>query len=502
MPQFWAKLQRLIGGKRRFEDDLRDEMRAHLDFEIEDSLARGVPPDTARNDAQRRFGNAAIIAERSRDAWDFHWLAGLVRDLRYSARSLARRPAFAAVALVSLAVALGANTAVFSFANAILLKTLPVAGADRLIVLRQKNEQFHMENCCFSYPFFQALRKQPGDFEDILATAQTDVTLTDREESERLTAEVVSGNYFHMLGLRPAAGRLLDESDDAVEGAGPVCVIGYKIWQERFAGNPETVGRQVLLNGHPFRIVGVSQRGFGGASLHTPSDLQVPTSMTETFFETKRGALGFGFLFLIPRLKPSVSRPHAAAWLNSVGHVLQESTGIHMGKHDDFLLSDGSQGIDPRREEMGKPVIVLLLLVGVLLLVACANLSALLLVRSVERTREAGVRAAIGASRATLFRQFLAEALLLAAVGGALGWALSLGLVRVLLSLLPRDPSLAQVVHPDATVFAFTAALTLLAALLFGLLPAFRASRADPLPAIHGTALAAPGRAAASHPAL
>ncbi|MGA7235648.1 MAG: ABC transporter permease, partial [Bryobacteraceae bacterium] len=327
MPTFWAKLRRLLSGERRFEDDLRDEMRAHLQFEIEESLARGVPPETVRADAQRRFGNATTIAERSRGAWDFQWLADLVRDLRYSTRSMLRRPAFAAVALISLAVALGANTAVFSFANAILLKTLPVAGADRLISLRQKNEQFHMENCCFGYPFFQALRKQPGVFEDILATSQLDITLTDREETERLPAELVSGNYFRMLGVHPAAGRLLDETDDAVEGARPVCIISYKLWQERYAGDPGIVGRQVLLNGHPFRIVGVSQRGFGGASLRTPSDLQVPTSMAETFFEMKRNT--FGFLFLIPRLKRGVSLSHAAAWLNSVGRALQDATGLH-----------------------------------------------------------------------------------------------------------------------------------------------------------------------------
>ena len=493
MAPSWAKLRRLLSGKRRFEDGLRDEMRAHLEFEIEDSLASGIPPEKARADAQRRFGNAATIAEHTRSAWDFYWLADLARDLRYSARSMARRPGFAAVAIVSLAVALGANTAVFSFANAILLKTLPVAGADRLIALRQKNEQFHMENCCFGYPFFQALRKQPGDFEDVLATSPLeDITLTDREESERLSAELVSGNYFRMLGIHPAAGRLLDETDDAAEGASPVCVISYKLWQERFAGDPAVVGRQVLLNKRPFRIVGVTQRGFGGASLRAPSDVLAPTAMAETFFEMKRNT--FGFLFLIARLKPGVSRQHAAAWLNSVGHALQEGTGRHMGKHDDFLLYDGSQGINSRREEMGKPVLVLLLLVGILLLVACANLSALLLVRSVERTREAGVRAAIGASRSTLFRQFLAEAVLLAAAGGAIGWALALGLVRALLGLLPSDKSLAQIVHPDATVFAFTAGLTLLAALLFGLLPAWRAPRADPLRAIHGTVLAAPGR--------
>jgi predicted permease len=489
---FWAKLRSLLLGRRSFENDLRDEMRAHLEFEIEDSLANGMPPEEASSDAQRRFGNTAAIAERSREAWDFHWLADLARDLRYSVRSLSRRPIFAAVAVASLAVALGANTAVFSFANAILLKTLPVAGAGRLVIVRQRNEMFHMENCCFGYRFFQAMRKQPGDFEDILAVSPQDITLADREETERVSAEFVSGNYFHMFGIHPAAGRLLDEADDAVENASPVCVISYKLWQERFAGNPAAVGRQVLLDGHPFQIAGVSQRAFNGASLREPGDIQIPSSMVEMFTEMKRDT--FGFLFLIARLKPDVTMPRAVAWLNSSGPAIQRATGPRMGPHDDFLLYDGSQGISPRSEELGKPVLVLLLLVGVLLAVACANLSALLLVRSAERTREAGVRAAIGASRFILFRQFLAEALLLATAGGALGWVLSLGLVRVLVGLAPRDESLAQVVQPDATVFAFAATITLFAALLFGLLPAWRASRADPLPAILGAILAAPGR--------
>jgi predicted permease len=492
MSALWAKLRSLLTGRRGLENDLRDEMRAHLEFEIEDSLANGLPPEEASSDAQRRFGNTAAIAERSREAWDFHWLADLARDLRYSVRSLSRRPVFAAVAVVSLAVALGANTAVFSFANAILLKTLPVAGAKRLVILRQKNEMFHMENCCFGYRFFQAMRKQSGDFEDILAVNSRDITLTDRDETERVSAEFVSGNYFHMFGVHPAVGRLLDEADDAVEGASPVCVISYKLWQERFAGDPAAVGRKVQLDGHPFQIVGVSQRGFSGASLRELGDLQIPTSMVEPFMEMKRDT--FGFLFLIARLKPGVTMPRAVAWLNATGPAVQRGTGPRMGPHDDFLLYEGSQGISPRSEELGKPVVVLLLLVGVLLLVACANLSALLLVRSAERTREAGVRAAIGASRSILFRQFLTEAVLLATAGGAIGWVLSLGLVRVLLGLLPRDESLAQVVQPDVTVFGFAAAVTLLAAFLFGFLPAWRASRADPLPAIHGAALAAPGR--------
>ena len=491
MRVWWAKLRSLLNGKGRLEEELREEMRAHLEFEIEESLTRGVPKEVARADAQRRFGNTVAIAERTREAWSFHWLAALARDVRYGARSMGRRPGFTAVAVLSLAAALGANTAVFSFVNTIVLKKLPVADAARLVLLRQKNEQFHMENCCFSYAFFEELRRQPGDFEDVLAMSPVDVTLTDREETERLRAEVVSGNYFRMLGVRPAKGRLLDESDNGADGANPVCVIGYKLWQERFAGDPAVIGRRVMLNNQPFHIVGVSQRGFGGASLHAPSDLQAPASMAETFWGTKRDT--YSFLFLIARVQRGASVTQAAARLNTEGRQIQKVTGPRMGPHDDFLLYDGSQGINSGQERLGKPVLVLLLLVGVLLLVACANLSALLLVRSVERTREAGLRAAIGASRAVLFRQFATEAGLLAAAGGACGWALALGLIRILIHLLPQDDGLTKLVHPDWLVFGFTAGATLVAGLLFGLLPAWRASRADPLPAIHGAVLMHPG---------
>jgi predicted permease len=485
---WWSKLR----GRRGRENELRDEMAAHLEFEIDEQLAAGKPTDQAQLAARRSFGNATTILERTRETWTVRWIEAPVRDLHWALRSMARRPGFTAVAVVSLAIALGANTAVFSFVNAIVLKTLPVTDPARLTILRQKNEQFHMENCCFSYAFFNELRRQRGDFEDVLGIFRNDVILTDREETERLRAEAVTGNYFRMLGVRPAAGRLLDETDDGVEGANPVCVISYKLWQDRFAGDATVIGRPVLVNRQPFRIVGVTERGFTGASLHDPADLQAPTSMTETLLGMKRGESGF--LNLVARLKPGITVVHAAAWLNGMGRQIQGVTGPQMGPHDDFLLYDGSQGINSGRDRMGKPVLILLFLVGLLLLAACANISALLLVRSVERTREAGMRAAIGASRAVLFRQFLTEAALLAAAGGAAGWMVALVLIRMLLHLLPQADGLIQLVRADALVFTFSASIVLLAAILFGLLPAWSASRADPLSAIHGTALARPGR--------
>src|SRR5579885_1885238 len=325
--------ERMWWRRKRSEEELQQEMAAHLEFEVEERIARGMAPDAARAAARRRFGNATAIAERTREVWSIRWLEAAARDVRYAWRAMARRPAFTAVAVGSLAIALGANTAVFAFVNAIVLKRLPaftavavgslaialgantavfafvnaivlkrlpVAGAERLVILRQKNEQFHMANCCFGYPFFRELRRARTDFEDVLAVSPADATMTDRGETEKLKIELVSGNYFRMLGVRAAAGRLLDDADDAVEGASPVCVISDRLWQERFAGDPGVIGRKVLLDDKPVQIVGITQKGFRGASLHNPADLEAPTAMASAFYGDNRAT--FGFLTLLARL--------------------------------------------------------------------------------------------------------------------------------------------------------------------------------------------------------
>ncbi len=227
-------------------------------------------------------------------------------NVRYAARSLRRSPLFTAVAVFSLAAGIGANTAVFSFVRAIVLERLNVNDADRLVILRQQNEMFHMENCCFPYKVFREIRREDSDFEDVLAVAERDIKMTDRGETERLQAELVSGNYFRMLGVRAAAGRLIDDTDDVAEGASPVCVIGYKLWQERYGGRADAIGRQVLINNKPFQIVGVSQPGFSGASLHDPRDLQISSSMIKVF-DGEDSRDSYGWAEVIARLKPGVT---------------------------------------------------------------------------------------------------------------------------------------------------------------------------------------------------
>jgi predicted permease len=471
--------------RRHREEDLERELRCHLDLEAQEQSEAGAPNEEARYGAQRALGNATLVKEDTRAMWEWSSMERLWQDLRYAARMMARRPVFTAIAVLSLAIALGANTAVFSFARAVVFKSLPVPGADRLVILRQRNETFHIENCCFPYPFFEELRKQDAGFEEIVAVNPTELKLTDAGQTEKLHAEIVSGNYFQMFGVRPAAGRLLSDSDEQAGGASHVCVISYRLWQERFGGRPDVIGRRVLLNGEPFQIAGVSEAGFLGAALHEPHDLQIPGS-TAAYNREAGDVSGWGQL--VARLKPGVTLDQAQARLNVIGKQVERVAGPKMSEHDDFLLRDGSQGIDSRKEQFGRPLLLLLLLVVVVLFVACANLAALLLVRSVERMREAGMRVALGASRLALFRQFLIESLLLSLTGGLAGWLLAGVLIQVLLDLLgPQASGLENHVRPDEPLFLFSAAAALIAGLIFGILPAWRAAHADPIPAVHGT---------------
>ena len=458
--------------RRKRERDLERELQAHLDLEAEES---GGDPFAAR----RATGNRTLIQEDTRAMWGWTQCSQLARDLRQGARMMRRRPVFTAVAILSLAIGIGANTAIFSFANAILIRTLPVAGASRLLILRQHNEAFHMENCCIRMNIFPQLRSQDLGFEDVLGISLEDVLVTDRGRSERLAAEFVTPNFSAMLGVRAVAGRMLSDEDGAANGVA-VTVISHRLWTERFGAQADTIGRQIEIDGTPFQIVGVSQPGYSGMSLNYPRDLQIPASMMAKMSH------GNG-LEVVGRLRRGVSQGQALERLNAVGKRLEREAGLRIHDKDDFRFLDGSQGLDSSKETFGGPVLVLTLLVGVVFLVACANLTALLLVRSVERSQEASMRVALGASRLALFRQFFAESLMLAGIGGAAGWGVASLLVTILSSYLAaQNPTLSTQVRPDATVFAFAVLVTVGAAILFGTWPAWRASRADPLPAIHG----------------
>lgn len=485
----WNKIK-LWMRRKRAELDLADEVRLHMELRARKLREAGMPEEESRREAARQFGNRTLIVEATRETWSWAWVGHLGRDLRYAVRGLRRSPSFSLVAIISLAAALGANTAVFAFARAIVVNMLRAPGAERFVILRQHYEMFHMENCCFSYPFFEALRRQDPDFEGALAVTGMDVDLTDQEQTEKLHAELVSGDYFEMLGGRAALGRLIDETD-ASRGGAPVCVISYRLWQERFGGRADVIGRRVLVNTSPFEIVGVSARDFAGSTLYEAHDLQLPASAMKIFYgDTNPNAIMW--IQIIARLRKGVSPAQATARLNAIGQAIEKETGPFLDGTDQgknpFRLADGSQGLDSKKEQFEKPVLMLFALVGVVLIVACANLAALLLVRSVERSTEAGVRLALGGSRAALVRHFLAESVALALAGGALGWGIAQALTAALVRILGSDgEELTRYVRPDATVFAFSAAAALAAGLLFGILPAWRAAQCDPLRAMRGS---------------
>jgi predicted permease len=473
--------------------ELDEEMRTHLELRARRLRELGLDAKGANDEACRRFGNRTQMAEASRDEWSFRWLSDLVRDIRFATRSLRRRPGFALIAMLSLAVTLGANTAVFSFVSAIVVQQLSAPGAGRFVILRQHNEQFHMENCCFQFRFYQQLKNQDVGFEDLTALSQLEVTFTDREQTEKLKAEIVSDNYFRFLGAHPAAGRLEDLGNETASATN--CVISYRLWQERFGGDPAVVGRRVLINGVPLQIAGVTDRAFSGASLYSVTDVQLPAAMTSTLFGGDRDSMTWAEV--IGRMRPGVTPAQVLSRLNVVGLAIERNAGMRLSERDAFILRDGSHGLDSKKDEFGKPVLLLLGMVGLVLLVACANLAALLIVRNVERATEAGVRLALGGSRGALVRQFLAESLVLAGAGGVLGLGCAVTLTTALLKLLgPQGEGLDRYIRPDAQMFLFTGAMTFGACLLFGLLPAWRAAQCDPMPAIRGVSSAAPGRRA------
>ncbi|MBN9661831.1 MAG: ABC transporter permease [Acidobacteria bacterium] len=492
--EVWRQLTHLFQ-RDRLEEELDEEMRLHLELRARKLRAQGVEAEEADYAARRQFGNAAAYRENSHDVWAFRWLEQLAADVRLAVRTSRKSPSFTLLALGSLSLGLAANTAIFSFVNAIVLKTLPVRDASRLVLLRQNNEMFHMENCCFSYRFFQGIRKQDTGFEDFLGVANIERDVVDGDRRTAVSAELVSGNYFAMLGLRPAMGRLLDEPDDQVEKGARVCVISDRLWRTFFNGATDVVGRKLVLDKEPFQIVGVTPPGFQGATLHGRVDLQIPSAWAESYYGSRRDQ--FGWLQLLGRLKPGVSMQAAGLQLNPVGMRLQREIGYKIDDKDVFLLRDGSQGTGSTKEKLGQPVLLLLSIVGLVLVMACANLAALWLVRSIERAREAAIRVALGATRWAVIRQFLVQSLLLSLVSGAVGWWLAQFFIAALLGLMgPQKESLTQHVQPDPVVLGFFAIVTLGSGLLFGLLPGLRAWRTDPMPLVQSGSLFAAGQRA------
>jgi predicted permease len=420
--------------------------------------------------------------------------------MKFALRNFLHHPAFALTAVLSLALGIGANTAIFTLTNQILLRMVPVKDPQRLVSFHWTGQfiggSTRGYEDSFSYLTYADLRQSSGAFTGIAARYQDTVDVSDKGPAERAAAELVSGNYFDVLGVTPAVGRLLTPDEDRVKGGEPYVVLSYDYWQRHFAGDPSVVNRAIDVNGHPLTIVGVTQRGFQGMALMDPADIFVPLMMKPVVTPTwddmsRRDSI---WLHLFARLRPGIDPQAAQSSLaGSYRGVLEHDLAAN-GRNAKFSqryvknrlqLVSGSQGYGGLRELFSKPLYVLLAMVGTLLLIACANVANLLVTRAQGRQKEISIRLALGATRRSLMRLIMAESLMIAAASGLLGLLLSGWIASLLVSLLPFNNIGAAIdTSPDWRVLAFTAGVSLLAALLAGVVPALQATRPDLAPAL------------------
>ncbi len=426
------------------------------------------------------------------------WVESFLQDLRLAARNLRRSPVFTLVAVCSLGLGIGANAAIFSFVNAILLKHLPVPDSGRLV---QISESFGANEVAtaFSYPFIHELNKRSRALDGLFGRFPVRANLTSSGAAEPLNAEVVTGAYFQTLQIKPLLGRLITEDDVEAATGNPVCVLSYLTWQERFGGDAGIIGRKLMLNQRPYTVIGVTQQGFYGSSLQSRIDMQLPVSRMGDFmggfFSSAAGGImwkspDFSWLQPLGRLKPGLTRAQAEAMLQPVARDIRIQLADVDFRHrvarekTTLRLLDGSQGFDFARTKFAEPLTVLMGVVGLVLLIACANLANLLLARANAREKEFAIRLSLGASRARLIRQLMVESVAIAACGGVLGLILSMAIVRILLAYLNSGRPVGSALRawPDPVVIGFLIALSLLTAVLFGLAPAWQSVRPDVLP--------------------
>ncbi len=500
--------------RRRRDEDLAREIESYLDHETDDNVARGMGLEEASSAARRKFGNATSVREAVYQRNTFTLAESLWADLKYGARQLRAQPGFALAAALSLALGIGANTAMFTLFDQILLRLLPVRNPHELVQLDVRPRRFGNNNGdnthTFSYPLFRALQEQNTVLAGLTGEKKIRVTFGAGDRNEMIDASLVAGNYFDVFGVGASAGRLLSPADDRVPNGHPVAVLQYGFWQSHFAGTPSVIGSVIRLNGYPFRVIGVGPPGFEGADVGSPANVWVPVAMAKVFTPTLEALDDerFSWFYLFGRLKPAMTLERAQAGLRVLYRQRQqeELKGEYFQKfpsdRDPVLrqvlsLSPAARGQSGLRAQFAEPLTVLEWLVGLILLMACANVANLLLARSAAREREIAVRAAIGAGRGRLIRQALAECTLLAAAAGVAGLALSAWLAQVLIRMLPGDPAnLSLSASPDGRILAFTALITLATVFLFGLMPAWRGLRVPPGAALKEGTAGAGGTAA------
>jgi len=478
------------------EREFDDEMREHLRLLTERFVRQGMSPEDAAIAARRQFGNVTKLEEDRHELQTVRWAETLWRDVRFGARQLRRTPLFTITAVLSLALGIGANTAVFTLLDQLVLRLLPVAQPERLVMIWTTGPHFgnNIGPRFASYPMYQDFERKSEAFEAVFCRVEIPASLTADGNTERIRAELVSGNFFQALRVGAAVGRVFSpESDDRIFEGHPSVVLSHRYWMNRFGGDPGVVGKKLLVNSYPMEIVGVSAAGFAGVDPASTPDLRVPMLMAPVMTPhrddlTRRRSQ---WVQMFARLKPGFTMERARASLQPLLHqVLEqelEEPALRRLKPADrerflrrtALVETAATGYSGMRQQYATALTVLMSMAGLILLIACSNVASLLTARGAERQKEMAVRLAIGASRTTLVRQLLVESLLLSLGGTALGLTLAVEETRGLLGMLPGASNLMLRAVPDQRILLFSIGVALLTGLLFGVAPAVQATKPD-----------------------
>jgi predicted permease len=475
----------------RVARDIDREMAFHLAERADELVARGMSEDEARREARRRFGHRQAIKERAYNVDVLAWLDSVLADVRYATRSLRANPGFTAVAVLSLGLGIGANTAIFSLINAVMLRSLPVRQPEQLVQLAMNDGRESFTN-----PLWEQIRDRQEAFAGTFAFEDASFNLTAGGVVRRAQGAWVSGDYFNVLGVLPVAGRVLQRSDD-VRGCSGVAVLSHSFWQREYGGASDAVGRSISLDGNPFEIVGVAAPGFSGIHVGRAASVFVPICAVD-ILRKDRGILdarSIWFLNVFGRLHPGANLAEAQTGLAVTSRMAFESTvppnwgAAQQAKYLERALIAGpaANGTSGLRSQYREALFALLMVVGVVLLIACANVAQLLLARATKRQHEISVRLAIGAGHARLARQLLTESVLLALVGAAIGVLFARWSSGLLVGFLSRGGRAVSLdLSLDLRVLGFAVAVAIATGILFGLAPAWRSTRVDPQTAMRG----------------